>query len=388
MHHKKRFTKGQFIDKARAVHGETYDYSHTIYINDSTPLRIDCRVPGHGPFWQRPGNHCRGNGCPACSGGRRVSKVIAAAAKKFLERAKAVHGDFYGYDEIVYAGGKSVVSIHCPRHGFFLQVASSHLNGSGCPTCEQEDETAAKNKRLEGFKAKAVARHGNVYDYSKVEYVDSQTKVTIGCPIHGQFLKSPSQHIFGAGCPTCGIARRGRRAQTTDRLSNSPPARRYCSPPPPKDGPSRPDRRSHLCGMTAKNRRVVLNDEQWAVLGPLIDECRPQGRTEPVALRETIEAIFWRHQTGEKWRSVPPDMAPWWRAAQTFIRWSQLGVWERLLNRAEERGMTQGMVSLDSTPIRARHKSTGVSRNADLEHSALCVKRLVALAAATKPKPT
>jgi transposase len=456
MHHKKRLTKGQFIDKARAVHGETYDYSHTIYVNDSTPLRIDCRVPGHGPFWQRPGNHCRGNGCPACSDGRRVSKVIAAAAKKFLERAKAVHGDFYGYDEIVYAGGKSMVRIHCPRHGFFLQVASSHLNGSGCPTCEQEDETAAKNKRLEGFKAKAiarhgngydysrveyvnlqtkvtigcpihgpfvktpsqhlsgsgcptcgterggevrsnglegfkakaVARHGNVYDYSKVEYVDSQTKVTIGCPIHGQFLKSPSQHIFGAGCPTCGIARRGRRAQTTDRLPNSPPARRYCSPPPPKDGPSRPDRRSHLCGMTAKNRRVVLNDEQWAVLGPLIDECRPQGRTEPVALRETIEAIFWRHQTGEKWRSVPPDMAPWWRAAQTFIRWSQLGVWERLLNRAEERGMTQGMVSLDSTPIRARHKSTGVSRNADLEHSALCVKRLVALAAATKPKPT
>ena len=79
---------------------------------------------------------------------------------------------------------------------------------------------------------------------------------------------------------------------------------------------------------------------------------------------------------------------PWWRAAQTFIRWSQLGVWERLLNRAEERGMTQGMVSLDSTPNRARHKSTGVSRNADLEHSALCVKRLVALVAATKPKPT
>src|SRR6187551_3288974 len=73
--------------------------------------------------------------------------------------------------------------------------------------------------------------------------------------------------------------------------------------------------------MTEQSRLIVLSDEQWAVLGPLIDECRPRGKTEPVALRETIEAIVWRHQNGAKWRSVPPDLVPWWRAAQTFIRW-------------------------------------------------------------------
>ena len=83
--------------------------------------------------------------------------------------------------------------------------------------------------------------------------------------------------------------------------------------------------------MTEQSRLIVLNDDQWAVLGPLIDECRPRGKTEPVALRETIEAIVWRHQNGAKWRSVPADLVPWWRAAQTFIRWSHLGVWERLL---------------------------------------------------------
>ena len=58
--------------------------------------------------------------------------------------------------------------------------------------------------------------------------------------------------------------------------------------------------------MTEQSRLVVLNDEQWAVLGPLIDECR--GKTEPVALRETVEAIVWRHQNGAKWRSVPSDL--------------------------------------------------------------------------------
>jgi transposase len=101
--------------------------------------------------------------------------------------------------------------------------------------------------------------------------------------------------------------------------------------------------------MTEQSRTIVLSDDQWAVLGPLIDECRPRGKTEPVALRETIEAIVWRHQNGAKWRSVPPDLVPWWRAAQTFIRWSHLGVWERLLERVQERGVDLGMAFLDGT---------------------------------------
>src|SRR3954454_12218380 len=114
--------------------------------------------------------------------------------------------------------------------------------------------------------------------------------------------------------------------------------------------------------MTDQSRTIVLSDDQWAVLGPLIDECRPRGKTEPVALRETIEAIVWRHQNGAKWRSVPPDLVPWWRAAQTFIRWSHMGVWERLLERVQERGVELGMAFLDGTSIRAHHKAAGASK--------------------------
>ena len=136
--------------------------------------------------------------------------------------------------------------------------------------------------------------------------------------------------------------------------------------------------------MTEQSRLVVLNDDQWAVLGPLIDECRPRGKTEPVALRETIEAIVWRHQNGAKWRSVPPDLVPWWRAAQTFIRWSKLGVWERLLERVQERGVELGMAFLDGTSIT---QGGGGVKKGDLEHSAMCVRRLAALAAATAPRP-
>ena len=72
----------------------------------------------------------------------------------------------------------------------------------------------------------------------------------------------------------------------------------------------------------------MLTDMQWAMLEPLIAACRPKGKTPPQDLRRTMSAILWRHQNGAKWRSVPTDLGPWSRAAQTFIRWSRLGVCE------------------------------------------------------------
>jgi transposase len=82
----------------------------------------------------------------------------------------------------------------------------------------------------------------------------------------------------------------------------------------------------------------MLSDAQWSVLEPLVEICRPKGKTPPQDLRRTISAILWRHQNGAKWRAVPADLGPWWRAAQVFIRWARLGVWERLLALVQERG--------------------------------------------------
>ena len=46
--------------------------------------------------------------------------------------------------------------------------------------------------------------HGDKYDYSKVEYVNNQTKVCIVCPEHGEFWQTPMKHLVGRGCPKCG----------------------------------------------------------------------------------------------------------------------------------------------------------------------------------------
>jgi transposase len=123
------------------------------------------------------------------------------------------------------------------------------------------------------------------------------------------------------------------------------------------------------------------------VLKPLVEACRPHSKVPPSNLRRTISAILWRLQNGAKWRSVPAELGPWWMAAQTFIRWARLGVWERLLALVQERGIQLGMTFLDGTCVRAHQKAAGAVRKGALKLSETHKKRLGALVAALVPKP-
>jgi transposase len=132
----------------------------------------------------------------------------------------------------------------------------------------------------------------------------------------------------------------------------------------------------------------VLTDAQWDQLAPLIEACRPHGKTQPRDLRRTIEAIIWRHENGAKWRSIPPELGPWWRAAQMFNRWGHLGVWERLLDQARQRGgVKMGMTFLDGTSIRAHHKAAGAAKKGGLQRSVTSVRLLAARVAALAARP-
>ena len=135
--------------------------------------------------------------------------------------------------------------------------------------------------------------------------------------------------------------------------------------------------------MANGNACEVLTDAAWAVWGPLIEEVRPRGKTPPKDLRRTISAIFWRHQNGAKWRSIPAELGPWWLAAQLFIRWAKQNVWERLLELVQRRGIALGMTFIDGTNIRAHQKAAGAEKRGSTARSEMCARRLAALAAAT-----
>ncbi|CAO4172158.1 Mobile element protein [Methylorubrum aminovorans] len=131
----------------------------------------------------------------------------------------------------------------------------------------------------------------------------------------------------------------------------------------------------------------MLNDAQWAALEPLVHACRPKAKTPPQDLQRTLSAILWRHQNGAKWRAIPDEFGPWWRAAQIFIRWARAGVWERRLALVQERGVQLGMVFLDGTNMRAHQKAAGAAKRGDLRPSETVVKRLAGLVAGMAPRP-
>ena len=119
--------------------------------------------------------------------------------EEFIEKARKVHGDKYDYSKVEYKEGHKKVCIICPKHGEFWQVASSHLQGIGCPSCG-----GTKKLTAEDFIEKARKVHGDKYDYSKVEYIDGATPICIICPIHGEFWQVPYYHLSGRGCSKCG----------------------------------------------------------------------------------------------------------------------------------------------------------------------------------------
>ena len=185
----KKLTKDDFIQKAKAIHGDKYDYSKVEYINNNTPVCIIC--PEHGEFWQKPNLHLNGSGCPKCS---------KMDTKTFITKAHEVHGNKYDYSKTEYKGCYEKVCIICPEHGEFWQKPNSHLSGNGCPKCAN-----VYIPTNEEFIQKARKIHGDKYDYSKVEYVNSYTDICIICPEHGEFWQKPSNHLTGYGCPQCSM---------------------------------------------------------------------------------------------------------------------------------------------------------------------------------------
>src|SRR4051795_10949457 len=130
----------------------------------------------------------------------------------------------------------------------------------------------------------------------------------------------------------------------------------------------------------------MFSDAQWTTLEPLIEACRPKAKTAPKDLRRTLSAIVWRHQNGAKWRAIPAELGPGSRAAQMFIRWAHLGVWERLLLLAQGRGVQLGMTFLDGTSIRAHQKAAGAEKRGPPARRAMSVKPWAARVGAMGPR--
>lgn len=167
----KRLTKSEFIERARKVHGDKYDYSKVKYVNNNTKIEIIC--PEHGPFWQTPHNHLQTKGCPACG------KSQPNTTESFIKKARAVHGTKYNYNLVHFTRNKDKVEIVCPIHGQFWQEANSHLQGHGCPRCKAERLEGSHPERGKAIREATLKKYGfeNTMQDAAVKNLMEATKI-------------------------------------------------------------------------------------------------------------------------------------------------------------------------------------------------------------------
>lgn len=262
--------KEEFLKRAKEIHGDKYDYSKVDYKTSREKVEIIC--PVHGSFWQTPYHHTYNkNKCPKCYLDRRrtTGRIILAKPENvmkwmdiikikrpnislapgakitgkeiqtkwmcsihgelnttlknilrvgckycsrnsnelreiFINKAKKVQGDNVDYSKTDLS--EFMPTFICKTHGIeYKQEKRNHIMYIGCPECIKN----MHKKSNEDFIKESKLIHGDKYNYDKTNYVNIHHKVTITCPIHGDFDVLAGEHLRKTrkptGCKYCDI---------------------------------------------------------------------------------------------------------------------------------------------------------------------------------------
>ena len=205
-------TQDEFIKRAKKIYNDEYDYSKVNYINAKTPIIIICHKKDkfgieHGEFLVEPSAFLHKKcGCKRCNGNYSYN------FDEFIKISQIVHGDKYDYSKVNYVNASTKVCIICPEHGEFWQLPHTHFT-RGCNLCSKPVHDT------KSFIKKAKEVHGDKYDYSKVNYINSKEKVCIICPEHGEFWQIPNNHLRKRCCPHCSMeSMKHEQALSTDEF--------------------------------------------------------------------------------------------------------------------------------------------------------------------------
>lgn len=193
----RRKTTEQFVQEAKVIHGDKYNYDLVEYQGNKIKVKIWCNKC-HKLFYQTPDTHLHNHGCPFCVGQNKTTE-------SFVEEAKQIHGNKYNYDQVEYINEDTPIKIWCNTCGkFFYQTPRHHLKKCGCQKCANKNRAIRQSLTVDGFINKSKNIHGNKYDYTYVDYKNSYTKVKILCKkCNIIFEQLPIHHMRGSGCPNC-----------------------------------------------------------------------------------------------------------------------------------------------------------------------------------------
>lgn len=187
----RRYNNSIFIEKAKSIHGNKYDYSLVDYKKSNTKVKIICHT--HGVFEQTPNTHLSGSGCNKCA---HISKGLKSRIKKedFIKKCKIIHKNKYEYSLVIYINSDANIDIICPYHGVFSQRAIKHKKGQGCPKCGKEkvgkhnsqfgsgwtvsswDKAAERSKNFDSFKVYIIKCWNDNEEFYKIGRTFTTTK--------------------------------------------------------------------------------------------------------------------------------------------------------------------------------------------------------------------
>lgn len=201
---KLKHTRETIIQKFINIHGLRYSYDKVNYKSYRDKVSIGCLI--HGYFEQSVSNHISGHGCPKCKTEYLIS-LRKLTTETFITKAKLIHGDKYSYDKVIYTDSYTPAIVSCSIHGDFLTTPNAHLQGNNCIKCKYDKLGDLRRLSKEEFIKRANAVHMSRFSYESLNYKSMMDKVTVTCPVHGDFEQTPVSHLSGSGCPSCNSSR-------------------------------------------------------------------------------------------------------------------------------------------------------------------------------------
>lgn len=209
---------------------------------------------------------------------------------RFEEKAVLKHGDRYDYSRVKISTSKEKVEIICKQHGSFMQAPDHHMRGRGCPKCAVESRTKISVETLDDFAKQASEIHQGFYDYTNSSFQGLDDKVSMACPVHGEFSTLARKHLREKrGCPSCGQVRRTKEAcvsfqeffdQAVDRHGL-----RYSYVKTSLSSPS------DLVTITCKQHGDFSATASGHMRGQGCPKCRPKGSSPENELADFVESL-------------------------------------------------------------------------------------------------
>lgn len=123
--------------------------------------------------------------------------------EQWIQQAKELHGDKFGYTNTVYSTAKAKLIIECPEHGPQEMLPQHHLKGYGCGICGKKQINVSNGRQL--TQPQFLERISTIsgLSFNKTIYTTKRNKVIVTCNIHGDYTTTAEVLLKGCGCPKC-----------------------------------------------------------------------------------------------------------------------------------------------------------------------------------------